>query len=329
MPGDLPATLRQAIERELEGVSRAELAAASARLSEQYRRGGGSATALSGRADILSYLTARMPATYAANAAVLAEARRRAPAFAPASLLDIGAGSGAASWAAVETWPGIVIVTMLDTHRDFLDMAGKLARASGRPALEASRRIIANIRHAAAEDRSAELVIASYALAEAPIDAVPALVTQFWRATAGILMLVEPGTPADFARIRLARAALLEAGAAILAPCPHENACPIVEPDWCHFSVRLPRSRDHRLAKSASLAFEDEKFSYVAVARPAIARDIPAARVLSQPRMSKAEIRLKLCMAEGLVEKVVPRRDKPAYGEARRLDWGDAIENSA
>ena len=36
-------------------------------------------------------------------------------------------------------------------------------------------------------------------------------------------------------------------GAAILAPCPHAQACPLVEPDWCHFVQRLPRSRDHRL----------------------------------------------------------------------------------
>jgi ribosomal protein RSM22 (predicted rRNA methylase) len=322
--GELPAALRQAIERQLEGVSRSDLGKASARLSDQYRAGGGSAAALSERADILSYLAARMPATYAANAAVLAEVQRRAPDFAPVSLLDIGAGSGAASWAALDAWPAIAEVTMLDRHDAFLDIAGSLAEGSGIPALEASRRLVTDMQSVGTRDRPAEVVIASYALIEGTVEAGAAAARDFWRATTGILVLVEPGTPAGFARIRLARAALIDAGAAILAPCPHHNACPIIEPDWCHFSVRLARSRDHRLAKSASLAFEDEKFSYVAVARPEIARDIPA-RVLSQPRMNKAEIRLKLCTPEGLVEKVVPRRDKTAYAEARRLDWGDAV----
>jgi ribosomal protein RSM22 (predicted rRNA methylase) len=325
VPGDLPAALKQAIERQLEGVQRAELGRASTRLSEQYRSGGSSAAALADPSDILSYLAARMPATYAANETVLAELCRRAPDFAPTSLLDIGAGSGAASWAAVETWPGIGAVTMLDAHRDFLDMAGKLVEGSGRPALTASERIIADLGDVAEKKRSAMLVIASYALAEGATDAIPALVTEFWKATSGVLMLIEPGTPGGFARIRMARAALLSAGAEIVAPCPHRDDCPIIEPDWCHFSVRLPRTRDHRLAKSATLAFEDEKFSYVAVARPEIVRDVPAARVLSRPRMSKAEIRLKLCTPEGLVEKVVPRRDKASYAEARRLDWGDAV----
>lgn len=325
MAGDLPAALKQAIERQLEGVPRTALAEASARLSAQYRGGGGSAAALSGRADILSYLAARMPATYAANAAVFAALRQRAPGFSPESLLDIGAGSGAASWAAVATWPGIGTVTMLDAHRAFLDMAGRLAADGGNAVLSASRTVIADLRQAAEQDRSAGLVVASYALAETPLEAVPVLAREFWKSTAGILAIVEPGTPAGFARIRSARAALIAAGAAILAPCPHENACPIVDPDWCHFSVRLPRTRDHRLAKSASLAFEDEKFSYVAFARPGVARDLPSARVLSSPRMSKAEIRLKLCTGEGIVERIVPRRDKAAYAQARRLDWGDAV----
>ncbi len=323
--GDLPAALKQAIERQLEGVSRSELGKASARLSEQYRAGGGSAAALSGHADILSYLAARMPATYAANAAALAEVRRRAPAFLPDSLLDIGAGSGAASWAAFDAWPAIAEVTMLDRHQAFLDIVGSLVAGSGIPALEASRRLVLDMRNVGGSGRSAELVIASYALIELPVDAVAAAAADFWRTTTGILILVEPGTPAGFARIRAARAALLDAGAAIVAPCPHRNACPIVKPDWCHFSERLPRSRDHRLAKSAMLGFEDEKYSYAAFARPEVALDLPSARVLSAPRMSKADIRLKLCTSAGLVEETVPRRDKAAYAEARRLDWGDAL----
>jgi hypothetical protein len=37
--------------------------------------------------------------------------------------------------------------------------------------------------------------------------------------------------------------------------------------DWCHFSQRLPRSRDHMLLKDADVPFEDERYSYVVVTR--------------------------------------------------------------
>jgi ribosomal protein RSM22 (predicted rRNA methylase) len=136
---------------------------------------------------------------------------------------------------------------------------------------------------------------------------------------------VEPGTPAGFERLRAARSQLIAAGAAILAPCPHDGDCPMRAPDWCHFVQRLPRSRDHRLAKGAALAFEDEKYAYLLAARPGIAAQAPTPRVLAQPKAAKPGITLKLCTPAGVETAFVPRRDKPAYALARRLDWGDAL----
>jgi ribosomal protein RSM22 (predicted rRNA methylase) len=46
-----------------------------------------------------------MPATYAATAAVFAALAEVIPDFSPGSLLDVGAGTGAASWAARAQWP--------------------------------------------------------------------------------------------------------------------------------------------------------------------------------------------------------------------------------
>jgi ribosomal protein RSM22 (predicted rRNA methylase) len=141
-----------------------------------------------------------------------------------------------------------------------------------------------------------------------------------------LLALVEPGTPAGYARILAARTALIEAGATILAPCPHDAACPLVGEDWCHFSVRLPRSRDHRLAKDAVVPFEDERFAYLLAARPGIAAAPRQPRVLAPPRTAKPGIALKLCGLDGQVEqRLVPKRDKPAYAVARRLGWGNVL----
>src|SRR5690606_16198322 len=127
------------------------------------------------------------------------------------------------------------------------------------------------------------------------------VVEALWASTQGLLVLVEPGTRAGFGRLREARVQLVAAGAAILAPCPHQKDCPMTDGDWCHFVQRLPRSRDHRLAKGADAPFEDEKYAYLAAARPGVAEPSSAPRILSAPRPGKPGIDLKLC-ADGRVE---------------------------
>lgn len=306
------------------GVSRRGLAERAASLSAAYRAGGTSARAIGGPQDALAYALARLPATYAACTAAFAEAARRAPGFAPRRLTDAGVGPGAASWAAIEAWPALAAVAQVDASAPFLDLAQRLA-TEGPPALRS-----AEARHAdlagALPLPVADLVTASYVLAEIPAAGQEPLVGRLWSACEGVLILVEPGSPAGFERLRAARTQLVGLGAEVLAPCPHDGACPIQAPDWCHFVQRLPRSRDHRLAKGAQLAFEDEKFAYLAAGRPGIAtRPVPA-RVLAPPRQGKPGIELKLCTPQGLEARFVPRRDKPAFAAARRLGWGDAAE---
>ncbi len=297
MSADLPAPLRAAIERALEGVPRKALAERAARTSEAYRAGRSSAGVIREADDALAYALTRLPATYAACAAVFAEAARMAPGFAPTSLLDAGAGTGAASWAACETWPDLAAVTWLDANPTFLTLAEQLA-ADGSAALRAADILRSDLTASGPWPR-ADVVVASYALAEIPPDRQASTILELWNSCAGMLALVEPGTPAGYGRILAARMALIEAGAAIVAPCPHEAACPLVGEDWCHFSVRLPRSRDHRLAKGAEVPFEDERFSYLLAARPEIATAPRRPRVLAPPRVGKPGIAFKLCGLDG------------------------------
>jgi ribosomal protein RSM22 (predicted rRNA methylase) len=319
MAAELPPALRAAVEREMTDASRRDLAQRTAATTEAYRAGRGSSAVIKGRDDALAYALARMPATYAACATVFDETARLAPGFAPRSLLDAGCGPGAGSWAAREAWPSLADITWLDASAPFLELAQRLAGDD--LAASAARGDLA-----AGPLPHADLVLASYALAEIPAAAQPRVIENLWAASDGVLALVEPGTPAGYARLLAARDALIAAGAAILAPCPHHEACPLTAPDWCHFSVRLPRSRDHRLAKGADAPFEDEKFAYLLAARPVAAAEVRSPRVLARPRAGKPGIELKLCTESGALEtRFVPRRDKPAHAKARRLDWGDAL----
>lgn len=146
---------------------------------------------------------------------------------------------------------------------------------------------------------------------------------------AGVVVVVEPGTPDGYGRIVTARRALVEAGLRIAAPCPHSGACPIAPgADWCHFSARVTRSSLHRQVKGGSLAYEDEKFSYVAAVHPRVAGVAPvAARVLRRPQLRKGQVLLELCTADGSTHRAtVTKRHGSTYRAARDTAWGDPWE---
>jgi ribosomal protein RSM22 (predicted rRNA methylase) len=310
----LPPPLKAALDGLLEGVSRKNLAARSEAISATYRGGKGSAGVIAGDADVLAYLVARLPATYAVAAAVCAQVRDAIPDFTPHNLLDAGGGPGTASWAARETWPDLS-TTLTDANPHFLTAATRLE-----PGTEALRRDIVR------DDLpTADLVIASFVLAEIPPAAQVPLIAKLYAATTEILILIEPGTPPGFERIRAARTALIEQGAHILCPCTHANACPMSGHDWCHFSQRLPRSRDHIQTKGASVPYEDERYSWIAVSRTRRSAFAGQARVLAPPKDAKPGITLKLCTPAGLENRFVPRRDREAFAALRRTGWADVV----
>ncbi|MEN3347459.1 MAG: hypothetical protein V7632_1094 [Bradyrhizobium sp.] len=317
---DLPAELRAALNARLEGLSRSDAASRAAAISQTYREGGGSGT-IKSEADAMAYALARMPATYAAVVASLNGLADARPEFAPASLLDVGAGPGTASWAAAEAFPSLQDFTLLDANGALRTLALDLTRKSGR--LRRMTYELGQARLFVAHADEADLVVASYMIGEIGDAERATLAEAMWAKTRDTLLVVEPGTPAGYARIIALRAQLIAAGAHVAAPCPHDAACPLVAPDWCHFSQRLQRSRAHKQVKGADVPFEDERFAYVALSRAPV--DVRSSRVLAQPDVGKVEIAAKLCTADGVTVAKVPRRARDDYARARRWRWGDAV----
>jgi ribosomal protein RSM22 (predicted rRNA methylase) len=317
---DLPAELKAALDGKLRGFSRNDAAGRAAAISQTYRNGGGS-VAIRSEADALAYALARMPATYAAVAASLNALVETKPDFAPENLLDVGAGPGTASWAAAVAFPSLKGFTLLDANDALRTLARDLARDSPRLRDIAYQR--GEARAGLAKADAADLVVASYMIGEVGEAERRALAELMWEKTRDTLLVVEPGTPAGYARIIALRGRLIALGAQVAAPCPHDGACPIQPPDWCHFTQRLQRSRAHKQVKGADLPFEDEKFAYVALTRaPALQR---RSRILAQPVVTKVEVSARLCTPAGLALTKVPRRARTDYASARRWRWGDAI----
>jgi ribosomal protein RSM22 (predicted rRNA methylase) len=319
----LPPALRQAIERELEGTSLADLTRASDTLSQRYRaetRDG--RLHLSDELAAKAYLATRLPATFAAIAAAFSAAAERLPDFAPHTLLDVGAGPGTATFAASALYPSLAEADLLEASAPIREIGARLGQSLALDRVTWHPHTIAD---GLAKRVGADLVVLSYVLDELAPAARTALVEQLWSLAAGMLLIVEPGTTEGWRRILAARDQVIALGGTIIAPCPHQQACPLMPPDWCHFAARVARSRLHRETKSGSVPWEDEKFIYLIATRAlAPAKDAP--RVLAPPQASKAGLRFKLCRTDGsLATRDVPKRDRATYKAVRKAGWGDLL----
>jgi ribosomal protein RSM22 (predicted rRNA methylase) len=336
----LPKAIEHAIDREVTGVPGKALARAAESLSTRYRerRSDPELASASPRAlrpsaalsDIerLAYAIVRAPATFAAVAAVLSELRACASHLRLTSVLDLGAGPGAATWAALADREEIERVTLIEQDRGFIDL-GRRVLDEIAPAMAASVNwVCADVRTPTPLLASHDLVIISYALGELDAAAATALIERAWTAASQALIVIEPGTPFHFGGVLAARDALIRAGAFIAAPCPHALTCPMAgTSDWCHMPARVERTSLHRRLKAGELPYEDEKFSYVIATREPVTR--AAARLVRRPEEGHGRIALPLCTPGGLTtETVVKSRGSSeshdTWRRARKAAWGDA-----
>lgn len=319
-------TLQTAIEHELTGISTNSLSDAVEGLSGRYREPKRSVRQfMNENIDRSAYIACRMPATYAVVCRVLEELQRLMPNNAPKTLLDLGSGPGTALWAASEILHSLEQLTAFENDAQLIALGKRLALHSDQAILRKAMWQQNDLSQLMAYP-SANLTIASYALGELTPDEQLQVLARVWPSTSQMLVLIEPGTPAGFKRILAWRTWLIEAGANLVAPCPHAAACPMAGDDWCHFSQRLSRSSLHRQLKGASLGHEDEKYSYLIASKsPCHHNPDTQGRILRHPQKHSGHLELVLCTDKGAIKKTISRRDGELYKMARKLEWGDLL----
>lgn len=287
-------------------------------LSSTYRQKKDRTENLSSESLRIAYLCSRLPATYAAVSSVFKELQKRFDLSSIHSLLDCGAGPASVLLAAESFFP-LEQATLLERNPGFIKLGKLLTHPTDVEVTWIEQDVTKGIPSSAKD-----LVVASYSLCEISEEDQLQIVESLWNKTEQIFILLEPGTPKGFHFIRKARERLLNLGAFLLAPCPHGKSCPIAKNDWCHFSVRLPRSSLHRQLKEGSLNYEDEKFSYLIFSRAPAATS--SSRVIRHPFKGSGFVKLKLCTESGLIEKTISRKDKELYSIAKKTQWGDGVK---
>ena len=183
----------------------------------------------------------------------------------------------------------------LETHvadfRDGAAIANALALGSSRTDVLMIGSALVEATRTAGDEAARGAAIAKYV--RAAIEAVQL-------ADDGVVLIIEPATRTETRALHHARAALIEAGLGVFAPCTHQGPCPMLERerDWCHedLAADLPPWL-HAVARSAGLRWEGLTFSYLVLRRDTsrsvgelVARPgFVAARLVAQPRDTKGK----------------------------------------
>lgn len=301
----------------LDLIERCHLQEASSSLSRRYREGNYGEKDLAYN-EKLAYILARLPATKASITKVLNELNERML-FNPKSMADIGAGPGTAAWTSSLLWPSLKEFALLERDAAWIKLGKILQEPYDR--LNKSSWYHNDITKDLEFD-AADLVIAAYSFQEIAQSLYEKILKELLLRTNEVLVVIEPGTPRGFSNINVIRKLLIEQGSHILAPCTHNNPCPIKDDDWCHFSSRLSRNYEHRYIKNAELAYEDEKFSFIIATKKA--HTPPQARVIKPLLKRSGHVIIDTCDAQGLKRQTVSRSNKH-YKSTKDLNWGQAV----
>jgi ribosomal protein RSM22 (predicted rRNA methylase) len=315
-----PPSLQNALEQLSSEIRREDLVRDAQAISLRYRTQGGLGSRLLTReTEAAAYAASRMPATFGAVRDALTKALASCGKN-PKTLIDAGAGTGAAVWAADAA---LELCSVLCLERE------EAMRKTGQALMQAGSQVLKNAvwlnRDLCADslNEHAELVIMAYVLGEMAADKRAAALKKLWNASEMMLLIVEPGTPAGYQYLMEARKLLLSIGAHIAAPCPHEKECPMAQGDWCHFSCRIQRSQLHRRLKGGEAPYEDEKFAYMAFTREP---GMPVQyRILRHPQVRTGHVMVTVCEEDGVKMQTVSRKDGVLYKQVRDLGAGDGL----
>lgn len=312
----LPQNLQIQIDKSAEEYSQKLLKQNAKQISDNYRfLGGNDKVLLSTQNQAMAYAISRMPATYGACFSAVQQTIKNLDVL-PSTVLDVGAGTGTASWAVSELL-NIKHITCLEREPAMINLGSRFMK-NGSSILQNA--VWKNFDLQKQEiSGSYDYVIASYVLNEFSPEQRQRAVDKLWQATNNLLTIIEPGTPQGYEQIMAIKQQLVNLGAYVVAPCTQTN-CPLKQGEWCNFSTRVARTKLHKQTKSAQSPFEDERFIYISVSKNKV--DLPSSRVIKKPYFRPKVVTLQVCTNSG-INNLQISKSHPQYKFARDLKHGD------
>ncbi len=314
---NLPENLQIALKNYIDIKSK-DLKNNSINISNKYRANTGKdLDLLKTTNESMAYAISRMPATFSACYSTLFHTLELIK-NKPKNILDIGAGTGSATWALSELI-NFNHVDCFEREKTMIDLGKQLMKQNNQNEKIEWKQF--DLRKNKL-NKTYDLVMASYVLNEFTDQERIEIFKGLWNATSDLLIIIEPGTPHNFEQIKTLRNYIINNNGNIIAPCPHSRECKLIN-DWCNFTSRINRLQSHKVAKHGSAPFEDEKFIYMAFSKKQIASC--QNRVIRHPQYAPKLVKLKLCTQTSEIEEKIITKSNDTYKFAREIKHGDVF----
>jgi ribosomal protein RSM22 (predicted rRNA methylase) len=269
----------------------------------------------------------------------------RLPSFRPRRILDLGCGSGAATFAALMHFrESQMEARAVDASSPFLDIAEKLFKENRTLWPNASLSVETGDLFDFRGEESWDLILVSFALNEAMESRTEDEAKTWLRrwldrlAPGGVLLILEPVSQATSERLERLRNWVSEHKVArILGPCLHHASCPLLNKGelWCHEvrRWRIPETLqvlNRRLFRS----IEDLKFSFLMLERTEAPDGGTAGpdvfRMIAPMRKMKGKLVTAGCAADGgarTYEMLTRGLDRPAEDDLISFERGSIVRS--
>ncbi|THV06574.1 hypothetical protein K435DRAFT_834233 [Dendrothele bispora CBS 962.96] len=257
--------------------------------------------------DGTAFASVALPAHYSAIRSVLEHAKHRlGPDWNISRVIDWGAGTGSSLWASLHTFrprsqdevdiegykiadSSLVSYLGIEKREGLVSIGKRLLEYTGADQFTVSwQKSYKEVDKIPREEGHDTLAVSAFYLSSLPTAlARKQLVKEMWESGAHTLILIDHNTVNGFENIAEARETFLNfgrkesqdpagagrsiSGCHVVAPCPHDGACPLYHPGSsrlvCGFTQRLQRPSFVRRTKHSGTGHEDIGYSYVVIRR--------------------------------------------------------------
>lgn len=309
----LPVDLQEKINSLYASINKQVLTDSRKGLTSRYKETRESGRSLiDSKTDGLVYAISRMPATYSVVYTLLNNLIEQGIIDGIESVFDVGSGTGAGYFATKEIFPDAEI-SLFERDSNMIQTFKKLDEDKDVVRFDFIKDEF---------EEKADLVMTSYVLSEMNEEGRMSSVKKMINASNRYVLLIDTGTPRTYENFMKVKRMVPEYGWKVIAPCMTEKCG--LKNDYCQFYARVERSSLQKMAKEASLSYEDEKYFYLLLAKDDV--KIKQSRVIRRPIIKTNVTELKVCDSSGVREVLVTKKNKETYKKSKKTKINELID---